>query len=570
MTVALRALAVLIALAGVADPSWTIKVSRPAPVEVILPATSDPDYARALSRRQGVLDDLHGAARFDGAEEPTARVAIGHPRGHFDPNTPFFAVPLSPRPLEIESLQVPERSLVDQQVEIAARLRGRGMEGHTSAIQLRVHGVTVAATEHRWNRADETHTELFTVPALPEGTHRLQVTVATNGDTVVADASVAVSGRPLRVLVYEPRPSWPVTFARRSLEADPRIELSTLARSAPRIATTSGEPGAPLNARRLNTYDALVLGGLDALSNTDVASIVDFVTRRGGALLLLPDGRIPDDVRTRFGLPALEEVLLQEPALLESGRLRVRASELLMTATDASVTAMIGMQRDGAMRPVVFNRPLGHGSVIFSGVLDAWRYRSTPGQNLDAVVRTVIADAAAAAPPPITVTLGRSVEQPGEPVPVLVAVRETEFMIDGGSIDVPPVLATMIDERGNREMIRLWPTSRIGELRGHVTTAREGRYLIEAAMGSRTAEAVLTIAADVTHPRNHAYPVAAVAALTGGAVDANPEALQEKIAALGATEDVRHVHPMHSVWWMVPFVALLSAEWILRRRAGLR
>jgi hypothetical protein len=570
MTAALRTLAVLIALAGVVDPAWTSKVSQPVPVDMVLPPTSDPDYARAVSGQQGVLDALQGAAQFDGAEEPRARLAIGRPRGHADPMTRFFAIPLSPRPIEVERLQVPERALVDQHIEIAVRLRARGMEGLTSAIQLRVHGVTVVATEHRWNRGDEIHTERFTIPALPEGVHRLQVAVLTNGDTVVADASVPVRGRPLRVLVYEPRPSWPVTFARRSLEADPRIELSTFARSAPRIATTSGVAGAPLSARRLNTFDALVLGGLDALSNTDVAPIVDFVARRGGALVLLPDGRMPDRLRTRLELPALEEILLKDPILLEGGSLSLRASELLTPTTATPVSTLAGMKRENVMRPIVFASPLGHGTVVLSGALDAWRYRSTPEQDLDAFVRTVIADAAAAAPPPVTLSLGRSLERPGEPVAIFVAIRETEFVIDGGSIHVPPVSANMIDEQGNREMIRLWPTSRIGELQGHVTPAHPGRYVVEVTMGTKRAEAVLPVAADVTHPRNDTYPLAAVAALTGGAVEASPAALHEHLAVLGTTEDVRRTYPMRSVWWIVPFVALLSAEWILRRRAGLR
>ena len=570
MRVALRTIAVLIAIAGVVDPAATRVISRPPPVEVVLPPTSHPDYPRALAVRTGAAEQLEGAAHFADVNVPRARLAIGRPPRHADPSVPLFAWFLPPPAVSIEALHAPHRAAATQQIVVQARLRGRGVEGQTSSIRLRADGVTLAASEYEWRRPDEAHTAELLIPGLPEGTHRLQVLVVTSGETVRADDSVMVSAAPRRVLVYEPRPSWPAAFARRSLEADRSFDLSALARSAAQVTTTSGDRPAPLSASRLDEFDALVLGGLDAVSDHDARLIAEFVNRRGGTLVLWPDGRIPEGLRQRFGLPALEELLLQDPVLLDGGPVAVRASELLVPAHDSPVTTILEVERDKARRPVVFATPLGNGTVVLVGALDAWRYRGTEQQDLDRFTRALLAEAAAGAPPLLAVTLEEAVERPGEPVEILATLRETEFVAKDGRTILPPIAAAIVDENGRREMVRLWPTTRVGEFAGAARLARAGRYLVEVTAGPRRAQAVLTIADDATHARNGEYPLAAAATLTGGAAHESLDELRENLAALGSTVEAVRFHPMRSAWWMVPFVALLSTEWILRRRAGLR
>ena len=570
MRMALRTVAVLIAMAGVVDPAMTKVISRPPSVEVVLPPTSHPDYPRALAVRTRAVEQLEGTAHFTDVDVPRARLAIGRPHRHADPSVPLFAWSLPPAAVSIEVLHAPDRAAATQQIVVHARLRGRGVEGQTSSIRLRADGVTLAASEYEWRRPDESHTAELPIPGLPAGTYQLQVLVATNGETVSAGHSVMVSATPRRVLVYEPRPSWPAAFARRSLEADRSFDLSALARTAPQVTTTSGDRPAPLSASRLGGFEALVLGGLDAVSDDDARLIAEFVTRRGGTLVLWPDGRMPEGLRRRFGLPALEELLLQEPVLLDGGPVRVRASELLVPVQDSPVTAILEVQRDKTRRPVVFATPLGNGSVVLVGALDAWRYRGTEQQDLDRFTRALLADAAAGAPPPLAVTLEEPIERPGEPVTIVATLRETEFAAKDGRTTLPPIAASIVDGTGRREMVRLWPRSRVGEFEGAARLARSGRYLVEVTAGPRRAQAVLTIAGDVTHARNGEYPLAVAATLTGGAAHESLDELRENMAGLGPTREAVRFHPMRSAWWMVPFVALLSAEWVLRRRAGLR
>jgi hypothetical protein len=64
-----------------------------------------------------------------------------------------------------------------------------------------------------------------------------------------------------------------------------------------------------------------------------------------------------------------------------------------------------------------------------------------------------------------------------------------------------------------------------------------------------------------------------LAARTGGLfidrVDVGPLA-NSWLEARGAERRPEPRYPMRSWWWVVPFIACLSGEWWLRRRAGLR
>ena len=570
MKLALRWIAVLIAVAAFLDPATTRLVSRPVAAEVVLPRSSHPDYPRALSQRPRLIADLDGAARVDDGEVPKVRLAIGPAAVPPDPSIPLVLWTVPPGVVSVEQFRAPHRIAVGQQIAVQALLRGRGLDGKTSSIRVRADGVNLATTEHRWSGSDETYTAHLAVPTLTEGVHRLQMVVATDGETVIADHSVLVSAKPQRVFVYEPRPSWPAAFARRSLEEDRSFELVTVARTAPSAATTSGDSPPVLTGSRLNEADALILGGLDALAQSEARLVLEFVSIRGGTLVLLPDRQIPDALRRALGLPTLEEVLLQEPVVLEGAATKLRASELLVPAQGSPVTTIAEFRRQSDSRPVVFAMPFGNGTVVVVGALDAWRYRSTKEQDIDGFTRALLVEAAQAAAPPLAVSLVPSIERPGEPVAVVATLRETELVRNNGRTTVPSIAASLIDGKGARETVRLWPTSRVGEFAGEVRAAREGRYVVEVTAGSRRAEDVLTIAGDVTHARNAEYPAAAAAALTGGGVYESLGDVRTRVAAERAVPEPVRVHPMRSAWWIVPFAGLLSTEWILRRRAGLR
>jgi hypothetical protein len=570
MSLALRAAAVLIAIAAAIDPVFTRSSSIRPLVQIIVPAPTHPEHERALALRAQVIEQLADVARFDEVERPRARLLIGEPTGPIETSQPVYALPLDRGGVVIQQLRAPEQAGAGQQIQVEAVFRARPRARTPSEIGLGLNGVRIASQQYEWTEDNEAHTARFVVPGQPPGVHTVRVTVATGGETAHADTVVAVTGRPLRVLVYEARPSWPAAFARRMLEDDPRFEVAAVARSTPQVATISGGAAPRLTAERLGGYDALILGGLDALSASDLDAVAPFVSTRGGSVVLLPDRQVPASLLTRLRLPLLEEVLLEDSAAITSGSLTFRASELLLPQAPHLVHPLAGTPRAARSHPVVFVSPLGAGDIIFSGALDAWRYRGDEEQALRRFLRSVVADAAAAAPPPVDVSVTPALVRPGEPVTVTARVRETEWVRDGDTVILPTVSASVTDEDGERRMVRLWPTSRRGELAGVFTAPRLGRHQVAVTAGPARSDAVLVVADGVVHAAGAHETVRSLAVLSGGAVVEDLTRAKAALASLDEATTTRQVRPMRSAWWIVPFAACLGAEWTLRRRAGLR
>ena len=112
----------------------------------------------------------------------------------------------------------------------------------------------------------------------------------------IVGRSVAVRGRPLRVLHYEGEPRFEVKFLRRALDDDESLSLTSLVRTAEnkhfRLGIERPEElidGFPSTPEALMRYDVIVLGSVPAhlFSEAQLDALHDFVSRRGGGLVLL-------------------------------------------------------------------------------------------------------------------------------------------------------------------------------------------------------------------------------------------------------------------------------------------
>ena len=138
-------------------------------------------------------------------------------------------------------------------------------------------------------------------PAGKAGLRDLRVVVDTARDeTNVANnarrALVEVSDRRRSILYIEGEPRWEYKFIRRAVEADKSLRLVSVVRATPnryyRQGVTSAaelEDGFPRTAAELDSYDAVIIGSLEAaaLSTEQHEWLRDFVDRRGGSLLML-------------------------------------------------------------------------------------------------------------------------------------------------------------------------------------------------------------------------------------------------------------------------------------------
>jgi hypothetical protein len=241
----------------------------------------------------------------------------------------------------------------------------------------------------------------------------------------------------------------------------------------------------------------------------------------------------------------------------------IKGSEFLLLRPQGW-TATVVASRDAD--PVVVSRSFGHGRIVTSGALDAWRYRAE-GNQFDSFWRSLVAEAAAAAGEPLVLTLSPGLAAPGQQVAV-----ELEWR----AIDEPheSLEAEAVVRCGSgTSLVRLWPSGSRTRFRGGFDAPAAGTCEVLAnirPLGSATAALRVTAEPAGPMPAEDALS-AAVAAFAGVTVDGGDEAtlvtrLQEFVSPHRMSVPVQ---PMRSAWWLVPFAAALGGEWWWRRRKGL-
>jgi hypothetical protein len=566
VTRVLRAAAIVIAVLALFDPAFAVKKAAPLPVEVLLPAGSDPEYAAAAEKARQIADSLGDRITTGSAESPRARVSLG---GALPPDLslPIIALPPDSAAGVTITAAAAAPTVAGQAVEIAAVLRGQDLSGRTSTISLMDRGVAVARTQHTWTSDRSDHHVQLSYAAPAAGLVPLTVSVETPGvDAAAADIAATVTARALRVLVYEPRPSWAAAFIRRALEAESRFIVAGLSRSAPRIATRVGTAPVSLDAVILDDFDVIAVGAPEALVPAELTPLDRFASVRGGTVLLLPDTRLPASVQEKFALPRTEEMLLQVPVRTELGASSVEASELLLPLENEPFSAMAPVTVDGTERAAIFSVPHGDGAVVLSGMMDAWRYRRREANRF---WQGLIADLSSAAPPALSVRVDPALARPGDRVH-LTATWRRDRIEAGNAVRVPATRATISDGKGGRTPVRLWPGERAGVYEAWLEAPAAGTYEVAAEGDGVRAAAVLGTRDNVRHSAAGWSALARIARHSGGAVVQHPDQVRQQLERLAAPDVEESRRPMRSPWWIVPFAGCLCTEWLIRRRQGLR
>jgi hypothetical protein len=570
---ALRLIAIAIALAAAIDPSIAIDAATRPRVALVVQDPRVPDAARAR-------DDLIRELRADHEIVPNlvsdaaAAIVIGdrYP-GDPVPNSMQVMTVTIPQPsdgVRIVRIAAPREVPPATRIQVDVDVVAPSAAGRTTELRARVAGIDSSTVSHRWTQAGEHWRASLDV--VPVGGPPFVVRVgATTRDVAGAPASsaadIVVQRRtmPLAVEFVDARPSWASTFVRRALEADPRFQIESVNSESRGITATT--PGAvPLGDAQLDRFDVVVLGGLDRLTANDVAAVRRYMGERGGAVVLLPDGRV-DSAPARPLLPEFTERVLEQPVSLvpRGGGAALRASELLVVRTPAPGTDVVMRTPAEHGDAVVVSKPFAAGRILVSGAMDAWRYRATDEGAFDRFWRSTIAGLALAAAPAIDVEVAPAILRPRDAALVTVRVRRGEPAWVTASFGGQPV--------------RLVPGPERGVYRGRLTageSANAATLDVQALddRGERTSALVsVPIVADAQAPAGLEPPLALVSASHHG-IDVSPGRTREIVDALRqsvhSTRATEQAHPMRSPWWLLPFVACLSAEWWLRRRRGLR
>jgi len=582
VNVLLRSAAIATAIVGTMDPSWAVQRETPRPIDVHVAGDDSPAGRSAGAPVIAQLTRLLGReATFDGKAPAVARLVIGGTSNVAAGSVPTSFVSLDSPALPNVSVAViddPRPGLVGWKTTISAIVDGRGVAGTTSSIVLEQGGVEMARVEHGWTQANER--AAISIPFVPplEGAARVTVRVLplpaeTNVNDNAADVRVMSRARRMRVLVHEPRPSWAASFVRRALEAHAAFDVSAYAGASKGLAVKAGDAPARLD-RHIDAFDVVAVGAPDELSQAEVEALMNFARRRGGSIVLLPDRRPSGPYLTLLHAREFDELLVEKPMVArESDGGALRATEVAVPRGDvAAADVFAAVEHRGARMPIVFGWPLGAGRVIFSGALDAWRFRAMGEEDFSRFWTSLFAGAALSAPDRINVSLAPGIARPGEDVSIQVRLRGSELDASGGGIRVPAVRARLIASSGAQEMIRLWPADVPGSFEGRFTASAAGTYQLEVASGDATSQTVMLVAEEARHPSGSADRQRAIAAATGGVVvgvdDLAP--LVRAVRALPPSHESRDMHPARSPWFVIAFAALLCAEWTLRRRAGLR
>jgi len=158
-----------------------------------------------------------------------------------------------------------------------------------------------------------------------------------------------VAERRRSVLYVEGEPRWEYKFIRRAIVADEvPLRFVTLLRTTPnkfyRQGVTSGEEladGFPTEEEELFAYDALVIGSLEAAALTEAQQqmVYEFVSRRGGTLLMLGARRGLAD--GGWGATVVDDVLPADLPLVEAPTfIREPATVLLPADSESLITRL--------------------------------------------------------------------------------------------------------------------------------------------------------------------------------------------------------------------------------------
>ena len=201
--------------------------------------------------------------------------------------------------IEISRIEVPRQVLKGSRVNARLGIRQRGYDGETLDLQVVDDGRILHRQRIRLAAGEQT----LEVPLATDdaGARQLEFKLgALPGEPITANnrrlATLSVDQRKTRILYFEGEPRFEFKFVRRAVADDEQIALSGLMRTADakfyRVGIDSEEElrnGFPITRDELFSYDALILGSVELalLSREQQDMIVEFVSRRGGGLLML-------------------------------------------------------------------------------------------------------------------------------------------------------------------------------------------------------------------------------------------------------------------------------------------
>jgi len=445
---------------------------------------------------------------------------------------------------------------------------------------------------------------------------------------------VQAPARPRHVLFVEGAPGFEHSFLKRAWAADTGLDVDSIVRKgkneqgadtyyiqASQSRSSALASGYPARAEDLFAYDAVVLANVEPaqLTREQQELTRTFVGQRGGGLLILGAKSF---VKPGLADTPLEEVLplqttsagdavlaasasrgmnrvsltaageahpvMQLGPAIEDTRKRWDATPALASTVPlggpkpgASVLAVTG-GAGGNARALVAVQRYGDGrSMVFTGE-GAWRWRMllpSTDRSYDTFWRQAIRWLALAASDPVAIRLPAG-GVPGETLQVQVVARNAAFAPQpGATVDVQVTSPAGQTESIHAAMAHGGDNAGAYEARFRADGPGVYRIRVEArnaAGTSGSAVAAMLVGGldpEMTDPRLNQQVLQRLAIRSGGQLIAATDgaAVANRLRAAVPAARLAVTHELwHTGWSFAVILALLVAEWLLRRRWGLR
>jgi len=566
-----------------------------------------------------------------------ARVAADGP--------PVFAVGVGstagPRDREVTSLTAGEQRLDRTTVDLRVSAVSRGFGRAPFNLRLSAGGRVIERRRVTPYADGAPIVEVFTVS--PDAATPTVYTADIAADAAedvpennAREALVTPAGRKRRLLIVEGAPGFEQSFIKRAWALDPGLDVDAVVRkgknadghdtfmvqaAAPRAPSLAA--GFPARKEDTYAYDALVLSNVEAdfFTRTQLATIGEFVSERGGGLLVMggrslsahgligspleetlpvelndrrsgvvrtsmpaaangplkvsitADGETHPVMRLREASEETRSAWASLPALAAVAPLGGPRAGAVMLATTTSPT--------GAVYPLVAVQRFGRGrSMIFAGEA-SWRWKMlmpAADRTFETFWRQAARWLASTSPDRLAISAPRQAE-PGDTIPIDLDVRDAVF----GAVGDATIAARLSSPDGGEEALTFRRTEPgAGRYTATVRAAKAGAYRVSvdartpggAFIGS--AEEWIHVGAavrELADPRlNEAY-LRRLARASGGRYVPAAEAAQvaswlQTTARPEAPPESRDA--WHEPWAFALVIAALCVEWALQRRWGLR
>ena len=439
--------------------------------------------------------------------------------------------------------------------------------------------------------------------------------------------------RARRVLLVEGAPGFEHSFLKRALTSDRSLEVDSVVRKgeneqgadtfyiqASRTRSGALTAGFPPDPPSLFTYDAIVLANVagDQLTGGQLEAARDFVSRRGGGLLVMgaqsflgrglvgtpiedalpmllnrrSDSAVPA-AASRGASVSLTDAGLEHPitrigSTTDESRKRwdglpalASASALGEARPGAAVLATTSV--GGAGRPLIAVQRFGEGrSMVFAGEA-SWRWRMmlpSTDHSYETFWRQAIRWLAIGAADPLAIYPPQAAA-PGDETVIRIAVRDNAFAplrdadvdvrVSGPDGKVQELRASLEEKDGSDSALfaaKFTPTQ--PGLHRVSVSARRGR-----ADAGSAATSLLVGGADVemSDPRLNTALLQRIATATGGRVMEAGQ-IDPLLTALRAATPAAALMVRRDLWHnatsFILIIGLLTGEWLLRRKWGLR